>query len=173
MDATPTLPRDFTYRDPRAKSPALAILLSAFPGLGQVYVGYTGLGFIHMAVVASLITALSLGLGGLEPLFGLFLPFTWLYSMIDAGRRAAFVNAALAGLATGQLPEGFETQDRKAALLGGVLLIVIGLLSLAHMLFGLSFHWLERWWPLVLVLVGAGLVTRNLPRRAAASGEAE
>ena len=45
--------------DPRRKSPVLATILSVMPGLGQVYVGYYKLGFIHMIVFGTTIAILN------------------------------------------------------------------------------------------------------------------
>ena len=83
--------------DSRRKSPALACFLSLMPGLGQVYVGYYQRGFVHAAVVATLITVLSSEIRELTPMVALFLTFFWLYNIIDAGRRAALYNEVLAG----------------------------------------------------------------------------
>src|SRR5438093_2100938 len=96
--ATTMAPPQARLRDTRSKSPALAAFLSMMPGLGQVYVGYYQRGFIHAAVIGSLVTILSSGaVEGLHPLFGLFMAFFWLYNVIDAARRASLYNDALAG----------------------------------------------------------------------------
>ncbi|PPE69016.1 hypothetical protein IS481_03840 [Caldimonas thermodepolymerans] len=43
----------------------------------------------------------------------------------------------------------------------GVLLIVIGLVLLAHNLGWLSWQWLSVWWPLILVVAGAWSIFAN------------
>ena len=45
--------------DPRRKSPWLAAILSAMPGLGQIYVGYYQQGFINALVVGGLIAIIA------------------------------------------------------------------------------------------------------------------
>jgi len=148
--------------DPRRKSPALATLMSIMPGLGQVYVGYYQQGFINVLVVASTITLLaSETLRGAEPLLGLFLAFYWLYNIVDAGRRASFYNQALAGLEPGALPEQIKLPGTKGSLAAGVALIAAGLVFLSHTMFGASLRWLEDWWPMALVIVGAWLVWKS------------
>ena len=140
------------------KSSSLAAFLSLMPGLGQVYVGYYQRGFVNLAVVASVITALSVSLiPGLEPLFGIFLGFFWLYNIIDAYRRASLYNQALDGLGGVELPEDFQLPDR-GSVAGGVVLIVIGLLLFMHTKFDMSMAWLQEWWPLVAVGLGVYLV---------------
>src|SRR6266540_2183744 len=92
----PMAPPQVRMRDTRSKSPALAAVLSMMPGLGQVYVGYYQRGFVHAAVIATLITILASGsVERLSPLFGLFMSFFWLYNIIDAARRASLYHDAL------------------------------------------------------------------------------
>ena len=49
-----------TTNDPMRRSPFLATILSFVPGLGQVYVGYYQLGFIHAIVISVILTLLGL-----------------------------------------------------------------------------------------------------------------
>jgi hypothetical protein len=145
--------------DPRRKSPALAAILSAMPGLGQVYVGYYQQGFAHVLVAGTLIVLLSgHGLNALKPLMGFFLGFFWLYNIIDAYRRALFYNHALAGIASVDLPPEIKLPKGQGSLIGGVVLIGFGLLFLANTAFGVSLDWLDEWWPAALVLMGVYLV---------------
>ena len=151
----------FYQEDPRAKSPALAMVLSLMPGLGQVYLGFYQQGFVNILVVASIITALARGIPGyLEPLLGVFLAFFWLYNLVDAGRRASFYNQALAGLGPLEMPGGLNLYESSGSIAGGAALIAVGLLFFAHTRFGMSLEWLEQWWPVALILMGAYLLYR-------------
>ncbi len=153
-------------RDPRAKSPTIAAILSMLPGLGQVYVGYYQRGFIHILVVGSLISLLSSGiLWALTPLFGLFMAFFWLYNMIDAARRATLYNEALAGRPGIELPEDFNFKGIKGSILGGWVLVIVGIMLLLNTLFGVSLDWLEYWWPVIPILIGAYLLYRAVQDR--------
>jgi hypothetical protein len=154
--------RDYYPEDSRTKSPALATLMSLVPGLGQVYIGYYQQGFVNILTVASLITLLAQGLGAAAPLAGIFLAFFWLYNLVDAARKATMYNQALAGLGPLELPTHMEKPDRKGSLYAGILMMVFGIVVLAHTRFGLPLEWLERWWPSVLVIVGAYLVVRSV-----------
>jgi len=160
-------------RDSRSKSPAFAALLSMMPGLGQVYVGYYQRGFIHAAVIASLISILSSGaVEGLNPLFSLFMAFFWLYNIIDAARRASLYNDALAGNPTIELPQDFKTPGFRGSIFGGVTLIAGGFILLLHTRFGISLDWVEQWWPVAPMIFGAYLLVRAIQeRRAAESGD--
>ena len=115
-DAAPftrTERRDRFVDDPRKKSVMLAMLLSAMPGLGQVYVGYYDLAFRNILVVCGLIAILASGAAHrLEPVVALFMAFYWLHNIVDAGRRASFYNQALAGLRPMDLPEDGKIELR-------------------------------------------------------------
>ena len=151
--------------DPRSKSQAMAAILSLMPGLGQVYVGYYVQGFTNILVIASLITLLAHGIGDLTPLAALFMAYYWLYNVVDAARRAAYYNQALAGLGPMELPKDIEMPGSGGSLFGGVALIVLGGLALAYTRFNVSMAWLERWWPLALVIAGAYLIYKSWAAR--------
>jgi hypothetical protein len=160
--APPALPaagrRDF-FDDPRRKSPILALLLSAMPGLGQIYVGYYQQGFLNAIIIASLIALLSSnGVHGLEPLFAIFMAFYWLYNIVDAWRRATFYNNALAGIGPATLPQDdFGVITGRGTLAGGIVLIAVGAIALSNTLFHLPLYWLNDWWPVGLIAAGAWL----------------
>jgi TM2 domain-containing membrane protein YozV len=159
--------------DPRRKSPALATIMSVMPGLGQIYVGYYQQGFTNILVVAGTITLLSnshrWGVMPLEPLLGVFLAFYWLYNLVDAGRRASFYNQALAGVENKALPEDLKLPSGGGTLAGGIALIALGLIVFSNTMFGFSLEWLEKWWPLGLILGGAYLIYRAMQDRKAKS----
>jgi hypothetical protein len=140
----------------RMKSPVLATVLSAMPGLGQAYLGYYRQGFINIVVVGALISALNRGVGSAEPFCGLFLAFFWLFNLVDAARKATYFNQALAGAT--ELPEELPASDRRDSLIAGVAMIGFGGLLLANSRWGVSLEWVLNWWPLILVLTGAYLV---------------
>jgi hypothetical protein len=156
------LPRkDYFREDPRLKSPALAAVLSLMPGLGQIYIGYYQQGFINILVIASIISLLSRGENFLTPFLALFLAFYWLYNMVDAARKATFYNQVLSGIGSSQMPEGEVLPGARGSLLGGAVMIVVGGIALAHTRFGMPLDWIERWWPLALVLLGAYLLIQS------------
>ena len=152
-------PRTSIANDPLRRSPFLATVLSFMPGLGQVYVGYYQLGFVHAIVFSVILALLATGdLGPLIPLLSVFLGFFWLYNVVDAGRRAILVNEALAGRGSFELPKDFTAPGLQGTLLGGGILVAIGLLILARTLFGVSLEWIESWWPVAIVAFGAYLI---------------
>jgi hypothetical protein len=139
------------------KSPALASVLSLFPGLGQAYIGYYQRGFAHAVVMALCITLLNSGLGTLTPFVALFLAFFWMFNIIDAGRRTALYNLALEGAGAIEMPKDMKL-PAGGSLMGGLLLIAGGALLFAHTRYDYSLDWLEDWWPVGLVLYGVYLI---------------
>jgi len=154
--------------DPRRKSPLLALLLSAMPGLGQVYVGYYQQGFTNAAIIAGLVGLLNSNIlnGGAEPFFGLFLAFYWLYNVVDAWRRAVFYNNALAGIGPATIPDDFAVASGgRGSLAGGVALLIVGVVLLMNTLFNVPLDWLEDWWPVVFIAVGAWLIYPSVVKK--------
>jgi hypothetical protein len=162
------LPRKaFLRDDSRYKSPTLATILSLMPGLGQIYVGYYQQGFINIVVIAGIISLLASDRlnDSFTAFFGLFLAFYWLYNMVDAYRKCIFYNQALAGLGPFELPEGEQFPGPRGSLAGGVFLIIVGGIALGYTRFGLPLGWIEHWWPLALILMGAWLLFQSIRRK--------
>lgn len=141
------------------KSPALATVLSLMPGLGQIYVGYYPQGFTNALVCFGTIALLATGaITGMEPFFGPFLGFYWVYNMVDANRRAHHYNRVLEGLGGETVPDDFKMPSGRGSMLGGVVLVVLGLLFFLDLNFGISVSWIKDWWPILLIIFGANLI---------------
>lgn len=148
----------------RRKSLVLACLLSIMPGLGQIYVGYYQRGFMHIFAFASIVAILASGdVSNLAPFLGISLAFLCLYNIVDAGRRASLYNLALEGIGPEKLPE--EGSRTGGSLVGGVILLAVGAVLLAHLRFDMSLYWLEEWWPLGVMLYGGYLVAQAMRER--------
>jgi len=148
--------------DPRRKSPRLAAVLSMAPGVGQVYVGYYVRGFV---LAAAFLGALMIAINApsyLEPVPGFAVFFIWLFNVIDAGRMAALYNYALAGSDRIQLPEDFQVPAMGGSIVGGVVLVLFGVIALSNTLFGMSLQWIEAWWPVFPIALGAYLLVRGV-----------
>ena len=169
-------PGSATYaRGLHRKSPMLACLLSLMPGVGQIYVGYYKLGFIHNLILGSTIAFLT-GVRGpnpLLPVLGIFLAFFFVCNVVDPGRRANLYNLVLDGMEGIEMPSMSMTLPSFGGSIGGgVSLIVVGVILLANTRFGISLEWIEEWWPLAPIGVGAYLLAKAVQeRRDAASGD--
>jgi hypothetical protein len=150
----PPMPPPPFYVKP-AKNAAAATLLSLFPGLGQIYNGQPAKALVFfLAWVGAIAGAHD------QPMpFALMIPFIYLYNMIDAWRSATAINQRAAGGAP--LPEdtGIESPAWGGTLVG------LGLLLLARNLGWLDFSALGRFWPVLLIVVGAVLLRGSLQRR--------
>lgn len=162
---------------PQRKSPAVAGLLSLMPGVGQIYVGYYKLGFVHNVVFGMIIAVLAANggpLGSLMPTVALFLPFFIIYNIVDAVRRATLYNLALNGVDGIELPEMNTSLPKFAgSVRGGAALIAVGIVLLSNTLFGVSLDWLASWWPLGLVGLGVYLLVKARQERREADRPAD
>jgi hypothetical protein len=146
----------------------MACILSVVPGLGQIYVGYYGLGFLHAIVASAVFTMLvSSPDSDVLPFGVIFFIFFMLYNIVDAGRRAALYNLAIAGVPGVELPQQMRMPRPGGTIFGGVAFIVVGFILLMNTKFGASLEWVAEWWPLAPMLFGAYLITRAIQERSA------
>ncbi|MDH3629280.1 MAG: hypothetical protein OEV00_13310 [Acidobacteriota bacterium] len=162
--APPAAAAPTVVADPRRRLIALACFLSIMPGLGQIYVGYYKVGFIHILTVASTIALLANDVARpLTPLLALFLAFFWLYNIVDAGRRAFAYNFALSNNteeAAITMPEGFGFPPG-GTILAGLIITGLGLAFLAENVWDISMLWVEDWWPVAPIAFGLYLLSRG------------
>ncbi len=137
------------------KSPGLALFLSLFPGLGQVYNGQPAKAFVFFfGWVGSIY-----GTAFINPFpFAFLIPFVYFYNLVDAFRGAVLFNNRHAG---GK--EEPEETLRESPAWGGSL-VLIGLLLLAHNLHWLDLLWLQRFWPIVLIAAGGVFIYASIQK---------
>lgn len=154
-------PRPYLASDPRRKSLFLTGLLSLMPGLGHIYLGYYQRGFIHFVVFGSTISLVSSGqVDGLAPLLYTFLPFFWFFNQIDALRRATLINLTLEGIENMPLPDEMQGPLLGGSTIAGTALLAGGVIALSNTLFNLPLEWLNDWWPMAPIALGAYLIYR-------------
>jgi TM2 domain-containing membrane protein YozV len=137
------------------KSPGLALFLSLFPGLGQVYNGQPAKAFVFFFTWVGSIY----GAATLSPFpFAFLIPFIYLYNLVDAFRSAVFINDRHAGGAT----ESEETGAESPA--WGASLVVFGLLLLANNLGWLDLLSFRRFWPLILIVAGGAFIYSSIQK---------
>jgi TM2 domain-containing membrane protein YozV len=159
----PRLPPPAPYRPAPPKSPGLALALSLFPGLGQVYNGQPAKALVFFfAWVGSIYATVEI-----NPLpFAFLIPFTYLYNLVDAWRSAALINVRAEG---GVAPAEEPTPESPA---WGISLVVLGSILLFHNLGWLQLAWLQRFWPALLIAAGIAFIYASLEKRkSAGSGD--
>jgi TM2 domain-containing membrane protein YozV len=159
-EGVPTLPHPVVAPVPVAptppKNPWLALILSMFPGLGQVYNGQPAKAFVFFF---SWVAAIY-GSAEISPFpFAFLIPFVYFYNLVDAYRSAAAINAR----ALGGLPEPAD-ETFESPLWGGGLL-VLGLLLLLNNLGWIRLADFARYWPIILIVAGAAFLYGSVQRR--------
>jgi TM2 domain-containing membrane protein YozV len=137
-------------------SPGLAFVLGLIPGVGAIYNGQYLKGLVH-AIIFGLLISLA---GGAEhtagqPLLGMMVFCFYCYMPFEAFHTAKRRQAG----AVVEEWSGLLAQNRYAyasrAPLGPILLIGLGVLFLLDTLRVIEFRDLARFWPILLILVGA------------------
>jgi hypothetical protein len=151
------------------KSPALAGLLSMFPGLGHLYLGLYQRAFAFGGAFIVLISLTSHGRGG--EFFGPMIAFVWFFAIIDAVRQAKAINRGFVA-AGGYAPsrELRRAAEGTASLTWGVILVGIGALWLANRYLDLDRFWdiIDTWGgPAAFILLGLVLIFTHLKRKRA------
>jgi hypothetical protein len=144
------------------KNPFLAALLSAFPGMGNIYNGLYMRGLIFFLIVVSLIGITTGGHG--HELFGMAVAFFWLFNVIDAYRQATLINYGYAQ-DLGLLDMPRVPRAGQGGLVAGALLTLIGIASVLDRYTVIDYDWLFQLWPFALVAVGVWLVVASFRDR--------
>jgi hypothetical protein len=144
------------------------ILAGFFPfGVGAVYTGQYAKGLAHLAIFGLLVAGISASDNGhseaLGIICGLGISFFYVYQIIDSVRSAKAIQMAQPipdpfGLAA-TFGGGAKIETSKIPM-GAIVLILIGVIFLLHTM-GLTEFGLDRFWPLILIALGAWLFARN------------
>jgi hypothetical protein len=138
-----------------AGNPGAAFVLGfLFPGLGAVYNGQYNKALVHIVVFAAFILGLSSDMdGGMKAVFGILLAGFIFYMAFDAMRTAQAKQR-------GETPADPLESWSKNRPVGPIILIVLGAVFLLNNFDWFPFYRLVRFWPLILIAVGA-LMFRN------------
>jgi hypothetical protein len=149
-------------------NPAVAgILAGFFPfGVGAVYCSQYAKGLSHLVIFVLMILGLSANLPDyVDVVLGVSLAFFYVYQIIDAVRTAHALQAGQPAPDPLGLAQSFsmgEKFDTGKVPIGAIVLIGVGVLFLLHTM-GMNFA-LERFWPLLLILVGGWMFYRQRER---------
>ena len=139
------------------KSPALAGILSFFPGIGQIYNRQINKGFLFILIFAGLVTIQQNEAG--QPFFGLILTGFWIYQFMDAIQIARAINRRALkqeeeeGIIE-ELPQFFKT----GSIFWGVILLALGVVFLLANFELISYSTIWNFWPVVVIIIGGKLI---------------
>ena len=143
------------------------ILAGFFPfGVGAVYTGQYAKGLAHLAIFVLLIAGANAADSDHSTALGVFcglgIAFFWVYQIIDSVRSAKAIQMAQPipdpfGLAT---TFGGGRVETSKIPMGAIVLILVGVLFMLHTM-GWAEYGLDRFWPLILIAVGAWMFARN------------
>jgi TM2 domain-containing membrane protein YozV len=142
-------------------SPGLACLLGFIPGVGAIYNGQYAKGLVHAIIFGLLVSIESSGAAGdLAPLFGILIGVWVMYMALEAYHTAKKRRAR-------------EPVDEFSSLLnvhsrgggfpvGAITLIAVGVLLLLNTTEVIHLRYLLRYWPILLILIGAYMLYARL-----------
>ena len=140
-------------------SPGVAFVLGLFPGLGAVYNGEYNKALIHIVVFAAMIVGLSSDIGdSADVVLSLLLAGFVFYMAFDAMRIAKARNLGETSV------DPLEAWSRNRPI-GPIILIGLGALFLLNNFNWFPFYRIWRFWPVVLIAVGALLFRNRLSNR--------
>ena len=138
---------------PVRTSPGLAFALGLIPGVGAIYNGQYLKGLVHALVFGLLITMIDNTPGPSQPLFAILLAAFVFYMPFEAYHTAKKRELGIvADEWSSILPRNSYTGRTP---IGPIVLIAIGVLYLLNSLELLDFRQIGRFWPVILILVGA------------------
>jgi TM2 domain-containing membrane protein YozV len=150
-------------------NPAVAgILAGFFPfGVGAVYCAQYAKGLAHLVVFVLMIVGLSSDLPWfVDTVLGISLGLFYFYQIFDAVRTAKALQAGEPVPDPMGLTQSFSMGDKfdsGKVPIGAVLLIGLGVLFLLHTM-GIMEYGFERFWPLIIVFLGAWMFYRQWER---------
>jgi hypothetical protein len=142
------------------------ILAGVFPfGVGAVYTGQYAKGLAHLAIFGLLVAGCNVSNSDAIPaISGIGIAFFVVYQIIDAVRSARAIQAGLPAPDPYGLAASFgggAKIDSSRIPTGAIVLIILGVLFLLHTAGFFEFGF-DRFWPLLLMGLGAWLLVRNL-----------
>jgi hypothetical protein len=147
-------------------SPGLACLLGFIPGVGAIYNGQYAKGLVHAIVFGLLVSITSSGTAGeLEPLFGILIGVWVMYMALEAYHTA---RKRRAGETVDEFSSILDVHGRRTGFpIGAITLIGLGVLLLLNTMEIIQLRYLLRYWPVLLILMGAYMLYERVERGSA------
>lgn len=143
------------------KKPAMAALLSLFPGLGNIYNGLYLRGFVFFLIFFTMLgIAIRTAQDGHGENLAFFIPamiFFEFFGMIDAYRQAVLINYGYQqDLGIMDLPK--RPRLGQGGIAAGAILVLIGTYALLEQYVRIDLDWLFDLWPVVAIALGGWLI---------------
>lgn len=145
---------------PVSTSPALAFALGFIPGVGAIYNGQYLKGLVHAVIFGVLISLLSSAPGPGQPLLGIILMAFIFYMPFEAYHTAKRRSLGVPVEEFSSLISQHRFPSRTP--LGPIFLIGIGVLFLLDTLNLIQFRDLARFWPVLLIVIGAFMLYNRM-----------
>ncbi len=156
---------------PVRTSPGLAFILGIIPGVGAIYNGQYLKGLLHALVTGLLITIVDSTHGSGQPLTAMLLAAWFFYMPFEAYHTA---RKREMGLQPDEWSSILPRNPHGArAPVGPIVLIAIGVLYLLDTLNLVDFRQIGRFWPVILILVGAYMLYSRVTTPGAAARPAD
>jgi hypothetical protein len=138
-------------------SPGWALALGlCIPGVGAIYNGQYAKGLVHAVIFGLIVSILSHGGGGAEPILGLLLT-AWIFYMGFEAYHTALKRRR--GEPVDEFSSLMSARGQRHNLpLAGISLILLGGILLLNTLDLLDFRQFVRYWPVLLIAAGAYLL---------------
>jgi len=149
-------------------SPGLAFALGWIPGVGAIYNGQYAKGIVHAVVFGILCSILDADLHGLDVIFAMMLTAWIFYMAFEAYHTAA---KRRAGEYVDEYSSLVDFRSKGRFPVAGIALILLGIVLLLHTLDILDFYYIQRYWPVLLILLGAWLLYSRFAGSAPAAKE--
>lgn len=147
--------------------PGLALFLGFIPGVGAIYNGQIVKAIVEVLIFGSLIGLANRTEGPFDTIFGLLAAAFYFYMVIDSyqtARRKQLGQPTDEWLGIGDTHVGAPA--------GAVVLIILGALFLLDNLGVHVFADVGKFWPVILIAIGAFLLERRMKRPPAPPGQA-
>jgi len=138
-------------------SPNLALILGMIPGVGAIYNGQYAKGLVHAVIFGILCSVMdSRAIHGLEPVFGMIAFAWWAYMVFEAYHTA---RKRRAGEPVDEYSSIIDLRgSREQVPLAALAMIILGVLLLLRTLDLFDFEVVARYWPVLLIALGAYLL---------------
>lgn len=153
-------------------SPGLAFILGLIPGVGAIYNGQYAKGLVHVVIIGLIISVLSNGAArGFEPLVGLMLAAFFFYMAFEAYHTA---RRRQLGLIVDEFSSLFPMRGGANKFpVAPILLIVLGVIFLLNNLDFFEVERVIRYWPVLLIGLGAYMLYLRVSGSSETNGGAQ